>query len=215
MTVTTLSRRTGSDHALARGGVAALLADAREEVIAISTSAPTGALLGPRDVRPGVRYRVLFPDSARTTPALSRRLGALAMAGVAVRTTPVVVMDALVIDGRIAVLPADGADSTVAVLRLNSVVAAATGFFERVWPDAVPFGGGDVVMAAELSWREQEVLRLMAVGCTDEHAAAQLGVSVRTVRRIVAQLMNRLGARSRFQAGVKAADRGWLLDWLR
>jgi DNA-binding NarL/FixJ family response regulator len=29
---------------------------------------------------------------------------------------------------------------------------------------------------------------------------------------MVAQIMRRLGARSRFQAGVKAADRGWLLD---
>ena len=214
MTVTTLSQRNGSHRAPARGGVAALLADAREEVIAINTSTPTGATFGPRDVCPGVRYRALFPDSARTAPALSRRLGALALAGVAVRTTPVVMMNALVIDGQTAVLPADSPDNTVAVLRLNSVIAAATGFFERVWPDAVPFGDSDVVMAAELSWREQEVLRLMALGCTDEHAAAQLGISVRTVRRMVAQLMNRLGARSRFQAGVKAADRGWLLDWL-
>jgi DNA-binding NarL/FixJ family response regulator len=29
---------------------------------------------------------------------------------------------------------------------------------------------------------------------------------------MVAQIMHRLGARSRFQAGVKAADRGWLMD---
>lgn len=56
------------------------------------------------------------------------------------------------------------------------------------------------------------MLRLLSLGATDEFAAAQLGISVRTVRRMVAQIMNRLGARSRFQAGVKAADRGWLLD---
>ncbi|MFB6720598.1 LuxR C-terminal-related transcriptional regulator [Kribbella sp. NPDC056345] len=210
----TLTQRTGPRQAAARGGVAALLADAQAEVIEISTLTPTGAAFGPRDVQPGIRYRALFPDSARTAPAWSRHLGALAMAGVAVRTTPVVMMNALVIDGRTALLPADNADGSVAVLRLNSVVAATTGFFERVWPDAVPFGGTDVVMAAELSWREQEVLRLMALGCTDEQAAAQLAVSVRTIRRMVAQLMNRLGARSRFQAGVKAADRGWLLEWM-
>ena len=29
---------------------------------------------------------------------------------------------------------------------------------------------------------------------------------------MVADIMNRLGARSRFQAGVKAADRGWLME---
>jgi len=54
-------------------------------------------------------------------------------------------------------------------------------------------------------------LGMPVAGATDEVVAAQLGVAVRTVRRTVATLMNRLGARSRFQAGVKAAGRGWLL----
>src|SRR5690606_39837840 len=64
----------------------------------------------------------------------------------------------------------------------------------------------------ELTTRERELLTLLSAGNTDESAAAQLGVSVRTVRRMVADIMDRLGARSRFQAGVKAADRGWLLN---
>ncbi|MGM1060521.1 S8 family serine peptidase [Saccharothrix sp. Mg75] len=41
---------------------------------------------------------------------------------------------------------------------------------------------------------------------------ARLGISVRTMRRVVSDLMDRLGARSRFQAGAKAADRGRLVD---
>jgi DNA-binding NarL/FixJ family response regulator len=64
----------------------------------------------------------------------------------------------------------------------------------------------------ELSDRERQLLTLLTAGYTDESAAARLGISVRTVRRMVSGIMNRLGARSRFQAGVKAADRGWLLD---
>nr|WP_240522031.1 helix-turn-helix transcriptional regulator [Amycolatopsis vastitatis] len=63
-----------------------------------------------------------------------------------------------------------------------------------------------------LSDRERQLLTLLTAGYTDESAAVRLGVSVRTVRRMVAGIMDRLGARSRFQAGVKAADRGWLLD---
>jgi DNA-binding NarL/FixJ family response regulator len=121
-------------------------------------------------------------------------------------------MNALVIDNSIAVLPADTANGSVAVLRLNSVVTTASELFERVWPDAVPLADCDAAVDTSLSGREKEMLRLLALGATDEVAAAQLGISVRTVRRMVAQLMNRLGARSRFQAGVKAADRGWLLD---
>jgi DNA-binding NarL/FixJ family response regulator len=40
--------------------------------------------------------------------------------------------------------------------------------------------------------------------------ARKLGISVRTSRRITAELMTQLGARSRFQAGVIAGEQGWL-----
>ncbi|MFD0381692.1 LuxR C-terminal-related transcriptional regulator [Streptomyces stramineus] len=50
----------------------------------------------------------------------------------------------------------------------------------------------------------------MAQGHTDESAAKQLHISPRTARRMMASLMDRLGARSRFEAGLKAARLGWL-----
>jgi DNA-binding NarL/FixJ family response regulator len=40
--------------------------------------------------------------------------------------------------------------------------------------------------------------------------ARRLDVSRRTVRRMMARLMKILGTRSRFEAGVRAAKRGWL-----
>jgi DNA-binding CsgD family transcriptional regulator len=212
MTVTLLNRPTGFHQVPAQDGVAALLAGAQDEVIAMSTLTPSGPAFGPRDVRPGLRYRAIYPDTARTAPTLCRHLGAMSVAGVAVRTMPLVPMNALIIDGSVAVLPADSANGSVAVLRLNSVVTTATELFERIWPDAVPLADNDIPLDTDLSLREREMLRLLSLGATDEFAAAQLGISVRTVRRMVAQIMNRLGARSRFQAGVKAADRGWLLD---
>jgi DNA-binding NarL/FixJ family response regulator len=73
----------------------------------------------------------------------------------------------------------------------------------------------DLPEAAELCPRELKLLSLLFSGTTDKAAAATLDVSVRTVRRMVRDLMNRLGARSRFQAGAKAAERGWLLDGAR
>jgi DNA-binding CsgD family transcriptional regulator len=212
MTVTLLNRPTGFHQVPAQDGVATLLAAAQDSVLAISNLSPSGPAFGPRDVRPGIRYRAIYPDTARTAPTLCRHLGAMSLAGVAVRTVPMVPMNALIIDNSIAVLPADTTNGSVAVLRLNSVVTTATELFERVWPDAVPLADCDTPVGTGLSGREKEMLRLLALGATDEFAAAQLGISVRTVRRMVAQLMNRLGARSRFQAGVKAADRGWLLD---
>jgi DNA-binding NarL/FixJ family response regulator len=40
--------------------------------------------------------------------------------------------------------------------------------------------------------------------------ARQLRLSRRTVTRRIAALLDRLGATTRFQAGVQAATRGWL-----
>ncbi|MGW6197196.1 LuxR C-terminal-related transcriptional regulator [Kribbella sp. NPDC055110] len=210
MTVTMLNRPSGFQQIPAHGGLAELLASAEDEVMTMSTLA--GPTFGPREVKHGVRYRAIFPDHARTTPTVGRHLGALSLSGVAVRTIPLVPMNAIVIDGSVAVLPADSTNGSIAVLRLTSVVVTALELFERIWPDAVPLADSDLPDEADLSLREQEMLRLLALGATDEVAAAHLDISVRTVRRMVAQIMNRLGARSRFQAGVKAADRGWLLE---
>ncbi|WP_155354621.1 LuxR C-terminal-related transcriptional regulator [Acrocarpospora macrocephala] len=51
---------------------------------------------------------------------------------------------------------------------------------------------------------------MLLEGQTDEGAARRLGLSLRTVRRSMSSLMTRLGARSRFQAGARAVQRGWL-----
>jgi DNA-binding CsgD family transcriptional regulator len=204
-------------------GVEVLLASATREVLVMSTRSvaardPIGGVrrIDHENLRRGVRYRVLVPDSARTAPVLAPRLGTLALAGADTRTVPAVPTDALVIDGSVVVLPVDrtagGRSFGTAVFRLPSVVTTTTELFERVWRSAVPMNPTDMPEAAELSARDRELLSLLSSGSTDESAAARLGVSVRTVRRAVADLMNRLGARSRFQAGVKAADRGWLME---
>lgn len=52
--------------------------------------------------------------------------------------------------------------------------------------------------------------QLLAQGLTDEAIARRLGISDRSVRRRVAEIVDILGARSRFQAGVNAAEAGWL-----
>ncbi|HVK24225.1 MAG TPA: LuxR C-terminal-related transcriptional regulator [Actinokineospora sp.] len=192
-------------------GIDDLLAAATTEVLVMSALAgPVDAIGAVRRVDRenllrGVRYRVLFPDSARLTAAVGRQVAA----GADVRTVAEVPMDALVIDGATAVLTADRSRAGVAVFRLPSVARAAVELFERIWPEAVPVGA--VARDSVLTDRERELLSLLCSGSTDESAAARLGISVRTVRRMVADIMHRLGARSRFQAGVKAASRGWLM----
>src|SRR3954452_1212860 len=54
--------------------------------------------------------------------------------------------------------------------------------------------------AGQLTRREQESLRLVAMGMTTMAAADQLGISPETVRTHVRNAMNKLGARTRAQA---------------
>ena len=54
------------------------------------------------------------------------------------------------------------------------------------------------------------LLDQLARGAKDEQIARTLGLSLRTVRRRVAELLDDLEASSRFQAGVEAVRRGWI-----
>jgi DNA-binding CsgD family transcriptional regulator len=61
-----------------------------------------------------------------------------------------------------------------------------------------------------LSPREREVVRLLAAGMTNAEIASRLVLSEHTVHRHVANILLKLGARSRAAAAVTAAERGLL-----
>jgi DNA-binding transcriptional ArsR family regulator len=97
------------------------------------------------------------------------------------------------------------------VLRQEAVVSALTLLFDQLWDQAlnVPGFGG----RAEDPGKEgakRLLLEQLVRGVKDEQISRALGVSLRTVRRRVAELMDELGADSRFQAGVEAVRRGWV-----
>ena len=71
-------------------------------------------------------------------------------------------------------------------------------------------GGRSVLTTVQVS-----ILSGLSAGLTDEAIAGRLGISVRTCRRHVATLFQVLGATSRFQAGVLAAQRGWVARHVR
>ena len=60
----------------------------------------------------------------------------------------------------------------------------------------------------DLESRERVLIELLNDGYTDSAIARKMGVSDRTIRRLNAQLMRKLGARSRFEAGVMATKMG-------
>lgn len=93
------------------------------------------------------------------------------------------------------------------VVRTPGIVDALRCLFDTIWRHAVPLS--DVGAAAESpAAATDQVLRMLAAGAKDETMARQLGLSLRTVRRRVAELLEDLDATTRFQAGVEAARRG-------
>lgn len=94
------------------------------------------------------------------------------------------------------------------VLRQQSMVAAVTLMFEGLWEKASPVPG--LARRDEGASDQRLLLGQLVGGAKDEQIARALDLSVRTVRRRVADLLDELGAGSRFQAGVEAVRRGWL-----
>jgi len=66
----------------------------------------------------------------------------------------------------------------------------------------------DAVDDAHLSVREQEVLRLIAAGRSNQEIADTLVISLNTVRRHVSNVYDKIGVSSRTQAMLYASDRG-------
>ncbi|OLZ58157.1 helix-turn-helix transcriptional regulator [Amycolatopsis keratiniphila] len=185
------------------------LSTATDEVLVLAAMAGALPMFHTEDLdnlRRGVHYRVLVPVEARNRRETARRLDMFASHGAEIRTVPSVPMTAMVVDGTLALLPGDRCGE-LTEFREPGVVRVVVELFERLWRPTGPPGSG-----SGPTQRELDLLTLLMNGYTDESAAARLGISERTVRRMVSELMHRLSARSRFQAGAKAADRGWLIE---
>lgn len=194
---------------------------AREEILSIESQARYSSAnidharpLDLRCLRRGVAMRSLVHSAMlqdRASAAYLRELGA---AGLQVRHATDLTGRVLVYDRRTALVPIDPGDTSrgALVLRDPALVSTLISLFERSWAAAapVPAAGGDDARDRELSETERAVLRSMCAVSKDETGAREMGVSVRTYRRYVADLLRRLGATNRAQAALLARERGWV-----
>ena len=95
------------------------------------------------------------------------------------------------------------------VVREHALVGALGALFESVWERAMSVPGIGA-LDDDPDGQRRLLLHQLTRGAKDEQIARALGVSLRTVRRRIAHIMDELGADSRFQAGVEAVRRGWL-----
>ncbi len=161
-----------------------------------------------RAVASGRRSRAIYP--VRALHEAPDVLQARARQGEQVRVIDEMPTRLLVIQGSHAVLPEPlgYADEPRLLVRQPAIVGALTLLFEAYWDQAAALPELDTQRPrADV---RRSLLRQLAAGAKDEQIARTLGLSLRTVRRRVADLMIELGADTRFQAGVEAARRGWL-----
>ena len=97
---------------------------------------------------------------------------------------------------------------------INAVRAVAAGgvFVDPRIADKLvaPLVAGPIDAGVELSRRESEVLRLVALGHSHKEISSQLAVSVKTVETYKARSMEKLGLQGRVDIIRHASDSGWL-----
>lgn len=159
-------------------------------------------------MRAGRRSRAIYP--ARVLEEAPRVIRERAEAGEHVRILADIPFRTAVLGDSAAILAErlDRAPHRALVLRQELMIRALQLLFETLWDKAMPVPGLD----GQYDGVNDRALLLdqLATGAKDEQIARALGLSLRTVRRRVAVVLDELGAASRFQAGVEAVRRGWI-----
>ncbi|MDX2396332.1 MULTISPECIES: DNA-binding response regulator [unclassified Streptomyces] len=162
-------------------------------------------------IPPRVVVRVLCTSEAAGSPLIT--LTEVPDRRVEVRVSESDLREILVVDGSVALVRAAGsAGEQAALVNDAAAVRALELLFAGAWSR-----GRKLADHLHLSPRlrtelARNILERLRAGNTDEIAARDLNVSLRTYRRHVADIMRELDANSRFQAGVRAVEFGLLAE---
>lgn len=118
--------------------------------------------------------------------------------------------ETILIDRRVMILAGQhtptGREYTVTTSQI--LVDGVHSLFRAIWDTAVDLDTYLCSNVPRLETDSRVILQALASGLTDATAAKRLGVSLRTYRRRVSELMAKLEADSRFQAGLRAGELG-------
>jgi hypothetical protein len=153
--------------------------------------------------------RKIYLPGVLFDPALAEHLRFMTTHGARIRITEREINETILLDRRIAILAGDrvGDVRGYTVVSSPDLVQGIRSLFEAAWAGATEL---ESYQARFTELGAREILEQLASGCKDETAARALGVGLRTYRRRVAELMELLGATSRFQAGARAREAGLL-----
>jgi DNA-binding NarL/FixJ family response regulator len=160
----------------------------------------------------GVRVRSIYSQSINSAPRQRKYLSDLTATGVEVRLASHVPFDLLIADSHSALVLSNPEDPSgpAVIVRGPALVRSYVALYEDCWLRSVPYSAKSAATfdVGELTEQHRTTMRLLANGLTDERIARKLGVSLRTVSRLVSEIMRYLQADSRFQAGVLASTHG-------
>ncbi|MEU8431518.1 LuxR C-terminal-related transcriptional regulator [Streptomyces sp. NPDC029216] len=163
----------------------------------------------PRDLallERGIRMRSLYQHATRFDQPTRTHAEHLVAAGAQIRTLPEVLPQMIIVDQALALLPARSGGALI--IREPDLLAYLLDVFERDWAAATPYATGPHAAQGVSQTMKQTILVMLAKGLKDDSIARRLGISLRTCRRHVSELLEALGARSRFEAGVIAERQG-------
>jgi DNA-binding NarL/FixJ family response regulator len=101
-------------------------------------------------------------------------------------------------------------EKTMALSQLAAAVRAAAAGDTAISPEhlAMAMRATPTTLHAHLTVREMDILRLVAVGLSNQAIAEQLYLSLHTVRTHVQSVLTKLGVHSKLQAAAYARDNG-------
>ncbi len=200
--------------------VMGLQGGARRELLIVAAPPSLDGGVWPNDgelaaLARGVSYRVVYHPDALLSPDAMAHVRRCVEAGEDARILAEAGPKMVIVDRSVAVVIESTADpdpSARLLVRPSTLLDLLVDRFEQQWAAGVPVDGGASTEEAtdELSDRDRELLTLLAAGLKDRAIAHTLGVTERTIGRRVTDLMERLDAPTRFRAGARAAQRGWL-----
>jgi DNA-binding CsgD family transcriptional regulator len=164
----------------------------------------------------GIRVQTVLLESALPLPRMYAYLREVDGLGTEVRIAQSLPLRLIVVDDAMAIVsmpPAllpDGEEVGAVVSRSVPLITVFRELFGHYWDTSAAFRGLLPARDTEHPQRRRDLLQMLASGLTDEVIARRLGVSERTVRRLVSEISDELEAASRFQAGVNASRLGWV-----
>ncbi|CAN5636728.1 hypothetical protein BH11ACT8_BH11ACT8_09830 [soil metagenome] len=196
--------------------LAGLVSEAEEEMLTAqpqtgrdAQSLAAAALRDTAMLERGTKMRTLYQHSARRSSFTHKYVAAVSARGAEVRTLDEFFKRMIVVDRRVAVIPASDDNRSAVAIREPSVVDYLVDIFERTWERARPFTNRETSMLKGIAAEQRAMtIRMLIEGHSDPVSAKRLGVSPRTYAGYVADLKTEYEAETRFQLGYTMGQAG-------